>query len=197
MCYNAQVSLNTFLLGMFAMYFQYDKKNPWILLFWFSFISVQLCEYFIWKNLHNVPKNRFYSQMTMLCILLQPVFAIKSAHLRHENKWLGAYVLFCVLSIMIFSPTPKRGPISVVASNKHLIWKWSMYPMWICMIWVFFLIAPMWYRNISVGLFTLLTLMISIWTYYRDGTWQSMWCWISTIGSFYVIWDGIYKPSCI
>ncbi len=64
MCWNQHVSLNTFLFSSFILiliiynnkYTQYKIKelnNVWIYVFFFSFISMQLIEFFIWRNINN------------------------------------------------------------------------------------------------------------------------------------------------
>ncbi len=65
MCWNATVSLNTFLFSFFAVNFAYFNNviNIYEYLFINSFISMQLIEYFTWKNLNNKNLNRLLSQL--------------------------------------------------------------------------------------------------------------------------------------
>ena len=69
MCWNAEVSLNTFLFSSFVLcliiynntYTQYkikDFNNIWIYLFFVSFILMQLFEFFIWRNVDNKLYNK-------------------------------------------------------------------------------------------------------------------------------------------
>ena len=55
MCWNETVSLNTFLFSFFAINFAYFNNviNGYEYLFYYSFISMQLLEYFAWKHLNN------------------------------------------------------------------------------------------------------------------------------------------------
>ena len=71
MCWNPDISLNTFLFGVFALLFiflsntfsKYKLKeftNPLVYLFLFQIVVMQLIEFFIWKNLKTLiksPKN--------------------------------------------------------------------------------------------------------------------------------------------
>lgn len=55
MCWNQKVSLNTFLFSLFAASFAYFNNvlNFYTYLYFISFISMQLVEYFAWGNLNN------------------------------------------------------------------------------------------------------------------------------------------------
>lgn len=72
MCWNKDVSLNTFLFSSFILiliiynnkftkYKIHELNNNFIYFFLFSFILIQLIEYFIWKNLNNSFYNWFFS----------------------------------------------------------------------------------------------------------------------------------------
>lgn len=190
MCYSAQVSLDTFLLGLFASYFIYNKYKIWEFYFWLSFINIQLMEYFLWKNLHHTQLNHLFSILTMLLILSQPFLSIMASNLKHKQSWKAFYVMFAIyMAVMCVMTNPFK---TVKAPNGHLLWKWSVLPFWIVILWAVFLIVPLWHRDRMTGLFTTITFIVSLYTYYSTQTWQSMWCWMSTIASFYIIWNGIY-----
>jgi hypothetical protein len=78
MCWNATVSLNTFLFSFFGINFAYFNNviNIYEYLFCYSFISIQLVEYFTWKHLHNKKLNRLLSQLGLFIIFMQPLFFI-------------------------------------------------------------------------------------------------------------------------
>ena len=72
----------------------------------------------------------------------------------------------------------KRG------ENKHLIWYWldlSIY--WIIIGLLFYLIPAYFnkYNNKFLFVFALITLIISLYFYYKYKTWGTMWCYISNI----------------
>ena len=64
MCWNSEVSLNTFAFSTFVLgmiiynnaYTQYkipELNNIWVYLLLFSVISMQLVEFFVWRNIDN------------------------------------------------------------------------------------------------------------------------------------------------
>ncbi len=75
MCWNASVSLNTYIFGLFACIFSYMNNRIKLpnILFYQSFMLMQLIEYFIWKKQFS---NKLLSQIGYLLIFSQPIFSI-------------------------------------------------------------------------------------------------------------------------
>jgi hypothetical protein len=75
MCWSANVSLNTYIFGLFACIFSYmnNRIKLYNLFFLQSFMSIQLIEYFVWKKQFS---NKLLSQIAYILILVQPIFAI-------------------------------------------------------------------------------------------------------------------------
>ncbi len=82
MCWNKDISINTFLFGFLSLCFIYYAntytkyksstfKNPLVYLFLLTVISIQLIEYFLWKNLNNISKNAFYSRLASFIIFIK------------------------------------------------------------------------------------------------------------------------------
>jgi hypothetical protein len=83
MCWNAEVSLNTFLFSGFVLllimynnnYTQYKIQfiegidNIWAYIFLFSWILMQLFEFFIWKNINNPGLNTIFSILASILLL--------------------------------------------------------------------------------------------------------------------------------
>jgi hypothetical protein len=60
MCWNAEVSLNTFIFSTFGAFFALINHYDWkIVLFTYVFSSMQFVEYMLWNNLNNVKINEF------------------------------------------------------------------------------------------------------------------------------------------
>ena len=86
MCYNSQVSLNTFLFSFSVLILIYINRNgkyrlenfhnKYVYLLFFSIIVMQLLEYFLWKNIDNEKMNKLLSIIGLIIILLQPFFSI-------------------------------------------------------------------------------------------------------------------------
>ena len=87
MCWNEHVSLNTFLFSSFVLllifynntYTQYkikDFNSLGVYLFFISFISMQLIEFFIWRNINNAFYNHIFSTMAAMLIFIQPIITL-------------------------------------------------------------------------------------------------------------------------
>ena len=108
MCWNEHVSLNTFLFSSFVLllilynntYTQYKLKyfdNIWIYLFFISFISMQLIEFFIWRNIDNKFYNHIFSTMAAMLIFIQPVVSLMLIpNISLRNILLCAYLVLFI-----------------------------------------------------------------------------------------------------
>jgi glycosyltransferase involved in cell wall biosynthesis len=197
MCWNASVSLNTFVFGVFALLFSYfndDIKIP-VAISYLSIIIMQLIEYFVWSKTYS---NSLLSQIAFLVIIFQPIFQILSIEKRPELilYLLVAYIIFMLtractssLNTVNFSMVP--------AENGHLAWKWLNCNLFIILIWYMFFAS----RLIIDKLYSTLTLLtifliISIILYKDTQTWGSMWCWVCNFSSLYLILKVFYKDIC-
>lgn len=202
MCWNQHVSLNTFLFSIFVLllviynnqYTPYKLKTAHTLyqyLFLLSFITMQLLEFFAWRNMKDPYYNLFISFLISLLLFIQPIvslFLLENQTLR--NKLIGFYLLFS-LGIFLFeivswrektwSQIAKSISISV-SPTGHLRWKSADHPVadnvavfvWMC----FFMFSFFYNGNIGTILFALSLFAASIYGYYKDGSYKSMWCWV-------------------
>ena len=198
MCWNASVSLNTYIFGLFASSFAYYNGITNILgfIFYQSFIIIQLIEYFIWSKTFS---NKLLSQIALFFILCQPILNIIKIETLPEiiPYLLIAYFVFIIILYTIIIPLNTIQFSSVQSKNGHLSWKWLNWNIYIIAIWYAFLslrwiIDKMYLTLIFVTIF----LIISIILYKETNTWGSMWCWISNIISFYFILAVFYKDFC-
>jgi hypothetical protein len=198
MCWNASVSLNTFVFGVFALLFSYfndDIKIP-VAISYLSIIIMQLIEYFVWSKTYS---NSLLSQIAFLVIFCQPIFQILSIEKRPE------LIQYLLLTYFIFVIIVWTGIIYVTnidfsmipAENGHLAWKWLNCNLLIILIWYMFFASRLIIDKIYIT-FTLLTifLIISIILYKDTQTWGSMWCWICNLISLYLILKVFYKDIC-
>ena len=84
MCWNKEVSLNTFIFGTISLLFIYYNNtythyklkefiNTWIYLLIFSVICMQLLEYYIWDNIKDMSINKKLTILSFMLILIQPL----------------------------------------------------------------------------------------------------------------------------
>jgi len=198
MCWNASVSLNTYIFGLFASSFAYYNGTTNLLGFilYQSFIIMQLIEFFIWSKTFS---NRLLSQIALFAILCQPVLNI----LKIETQpalipyLLVAYFLFIIIIYTIITPLNTLDFSSVPSKNGHLAWKWFTWNIYIIAIWFAFLSARWIIDEMYLILvFVAIILAVSVILYKETKTWGSMWCWLANAMSFYFILLVFYKDLC-
>ena len=206
MCWNEHVSLNTFLFSSFVLllilynntYTQYKIaffNNLWIYLFFVSFISMQLVEVFIWRNIDNKLYNHIFSTMAAMLIFIQPIVSLMIlSNIPLRNKLLVAYlVVFIPYFAYIFITNQMKSSIS---NKGHLIW-WFLGPNMLLLFgWVFFFLFSFIYTQTFYGfLFGAVLLCISFYNYYNDKTIGSMWCWVvNSVMIYYAFYLLFYLP---
>jgi hypothetical protein len=198
MCWNASVSLNTYLFSTFASLFAYSNgvTNLLGLIFYQSFVIMQLIEYFIWTKTFS---NRLLSQIALFVVLCQPILNI----IKIENKaeWipyiLVAYFVFIAILYTVVIPFNTIEFSSTPSKNGHLSWKWLDWNIYIVAIWFAFL-SVRWIIDEIHFTFIIITvfLIVSIILFKETKTWGSMWCWIVNVVSFYLILRVFYNDLC-
>lgn len=182
MCWNAEVSLQSFLLGMsFIGIGAYLHVSLPILFFCFTIVCMQLVEYIVWSNYDDVEVNRRASIGAYLLLVLQPIasiLTIPQSPLR--NLFLASYI---ILSTAIGFLFPREYEFRMErAANGHLSWKWltkekATYVA--LLVYFIFLFGPLFLqKEYSLLSLAFLTLSLSVYSYWKENTWGSMWCWI-------------------
>ena len=214
MCWNAEVSLNTFAFSTFVLgmiiynnaYTQYkipELNNIYVYLLFFSVISIQLVEFFIWRNIDNKYYNHLFSLVACGLLLLQPFFSIMTtSNINIRNIVLVGYIFLAVPYFLYQSST--KYVHSIVTKSGHLKWEmvdidknsylrilnWS--------IWLFFFLFSFLYNLHIIGfLFLVIILGIVSYNYFQDNSIGSMWCWlVNSISIYYAGYLLIYLPFC-
>jgi hypothetical protein len=181
MCWSARVSLNTYLVAAFGTVFALMNGMPWNIVAWLHLFSLmQLVEYFLWTNLSHPFWNPFYSSLGLLILVLEPIasmFLMQPGTTR--NAFLGAYILFLLLILAVYYPW---RIYTSVAKNGHLHWFWQSprMPLVFNIVWIgFFLIPLILSKYYWLAAFGFITVIVSILTYYKYGTWGTVWCWFA------------------
>jgi branched-subunit amino acid ABC-type transport system permease component len=202
MCWNQYVSLNTFVFSAFVLVliiynnkyspYKLDELNSiYAYFFLMSFFVMQLIEFFLWRNLNNKELNKLFSNLGALLLLLQPVASLtllKDIDLR--NKMLTLYII-PAFSYFIYEFT-NRDFLTVVSKTGHLKWDWvdvSGNKRILLIVWLFFLFFSIFYNKYYLALvYTVGLLIISLYSYQKDGSFGSLWCWsINSLMLFYAI----------
>jgi len=197
MCWNKTVSLNTFLFSFFGINFAYFNNviNSYEYLFFYSFISMQLVEYFTWKYLDNKKINRLLSQLGLFLIALQPILFIlipNNVKFNIKASLITLYVMFFFFSGILLNVNFSMTK----APNGHLAWNWLIVPPLYAFIWSLFLLVILLYikKYILFAIHVIVFLAI-YYTYYKTNTWGSLWCWIANIIGGFLIIRTFFKSS--
>jgi len=206
MCWNASVSLNTFLFSSFILaliiynnlFTQYkiqELNNTWIYLFLASFIFMQLIEFFIWKNINDKFYNNIFSICGTLLLFVQPIVSIMIL----SNIQLRNFLLLFYLLLAIPYSTYKyftKNIHSVISESGHLRWNFFGTTPLTWIVWLFFFLFSFIYEKQYFGfIFGLIMLCITFINYKNDHTVWSMWCWsVNSIMIYYAFYLLIYLP---
>lgn len=208
MCWNEHISINTFLFSSFVLllivynntYTPYKItifNNIWMYIFFISFISMQLIEYFIWRNIDNTFYNNIFSTMAAILIFIQPIISLMLLpDISLRNNLLVMYLVFFIpYFIHKFINNNIRSQIS---NKGHLEWLFFDTNMLLFFGWLFFFLFSFFYtRSIGVLLFGIVLFCISWYNYYKDKTIGSMWCWIVNSSMiYYACYLLLYLPFC-
>ena len=198
MCWNASVSLNTYIFGLFASLFSYYNGYGNILsvIFYQSFIIMQLLEYFIWTKTFS---NKLLSQIALFVILCQPIFNIIKieTYPKAIPYLLAAYLIFIIILYTLIIPIDTINFSTVSSKNGHLSWKWLNWNIYIIFIWYTFL-STRWIIDKMYMIFIVISvlLIITLILYKETNTFGSMWCWVANVLSIYLIFVVFYKDMC-
>ena len=210
MCWNKDVSLNTFLFSSFVLVliiynnaftkYKIQSLNDirWYLLI-ASIISMQLAEFFIWKNIHNTFYNNVFSIVALIILILQPFFSImllSNLYLRNV-----LHIVYLLLVIPFVTYTSYNHHIhTAINENGNLRWLFidtKQIPLWIIWLgWLFFFLFSFIYEGFFLGVaFALVTLLI-VFLNYKDGSSAgSKWCWaVNSFMIFCAIYLLIFLP---
>ena len=198
MCSNASVSLNTYIFGLFASLFSYYNGfgNILSVIFYQSFIIMQLLEYFIWTKTFS---NKLLSQIALFIVLCQPIFNIIKieTYPKAISYLLAAYLIFIIILYTLIIPIDTINFSTVSSKNGHLSWKWLNWNIYIIFIWYTFL-STRWIIDKMYMIFIVISvlLIITLILYKETNTFGSMWCWVANVLSIYLIFVVFYKDMC-
>jgi hypothetical protein len=197
MCWNADVSINTFLFSCLALVFvwytnTYTKyKTPlfdnWLAYAAFlSVSSMQLVEFFLWRNLDDPYWNRVFSRIGFLLIWIQPWLFLLLA----KSSLATVYFVIAVLEAVYLFLIKNSDSYTTKDRSAHLVWKWVNidYEVYIIItsVWLLFIFYSLFPLKEYVLLtFGVVALLYSAYRFHSSGSCGSVWCWMI---NGYFIW---------
>lgn len=182
MCWNAEVSLQSFLIGIAATFVGYQNglSIP-ITLFCLTIVFMQLIEYFVWSSLGNQRANFRYSVLASLLLWFQPVASILTLPSKSIPSVLGSYIGLSFLGSMMNKEPMEESYRMYKGENGHLVWNWlkkDLQTTIALLVYFVFLLGPLVVRKEWTLLTVALTTLAgSLYSFYESNTWGSMWCW--------------------
>jgi len=202
MCWNTEVSLNTFLFSLFGILFAYFNNviGGFETLYYFSFSSMQLLEYFTWKNLSDRKMNAFLSKVGLFLVFIQiPLFILHQPNVKSNIKMV-LVILYLMFSLFVKSHYSIDFSMKK-AVNGHLAWNWLNFPAHIIIIYLSFILGLLFYEKEYLKFIIYFVVIFAIYyTYNNTNTWGSLWCWISNVLALKLICQVFLKstsPNCL
>ena len=179
MCWNADVSLKTYLLGMalaaLTKYRGSVDNATWAFLVLFT--HMQLVEYFLWKNMDNPQQLELWSKIGSIVIVSQPLFLMNM--MKDSKLKLQLMAVYLAVVVGWFALKTKRFETRVGA-NGHLVWDWFPASSTWAILWVVSWFTPLILsQNYKLLFLSLAGFIPSVYYYLKYNTWGTMWCWIS------------------
>ena len=212
MCWNSDVSLNTFVFVVCSLVFLYlsntytkyklkEFQNPLIYLLLFLVAAMQLVEFFLWKNLSNKSLNTLLSKAACSLVVLQLltlIFMIPAE--RSRNMFLFCFMLYFILKWLfktIFRPPTHWS--TTVGSNGHLSWDWmnytGIYSGFIVAFLFMYVAALILVGFPALSVVSISFLAVSAFYYFKHNTFGTMWCWaVNFLLLYYVLQILIVQP---
>jgi len=180
MCWNKEVSLNTFLFGMISMtiVLLLNKISFITILLALTLSLIQLMEYYAWNNINN--KDAIFKLSIIGYFIIVSQILILNYGFLNNNDRLISVIIILVLSIYFFIYNYQNDKFYMEkGKNKHLIWHWVDIPTPLLLIVLIFYIYPAIQYGIITSMAIIVPLLISLYYYYKYKTWGSMWCYMS------------------
>ena len=194
MCWNPDISLNTFIFAILALLFiflantftKYKNviSNPYFYLFFLLVAFVQLMEFLLWRNLSNKKLNVFFSKILCGLVLLQPIMLIFMI----PDMFIKLFILLCYICVLIYIKYSSSSSFvfhTSIGKNGHLLWEWSNFNnIYLLIINLLFYIIPLiLINNLIITIAALGTIIFSLYFNgsFITGTFGSVWCWLSNI----------------
>jgi hypothetical protein len=162
-------------------------------LFYLSFISMQLVEYFAWKNMSD---TEIPSKVGLFIIFLQIPLMI-NMYYRDKPYVNLLYAMYFTFTAFIFFTTQVKYSMHK-APNGHLSWDWlnSFSKVHLVTFILFYVVLALYRPDVNTSLFLIVSIAFSWYTYYSSGTFGSMWCWFANILSLHWILQVFMKELC-
>lgn len=189
MCYNAEISLNTYIFGSIIgiILLLLNKTSILLIYFVYSITLMQLVEYLAWiniddknnDNINNKQNNIYYLSIIGCLILLIQVLILNTINLEGIERII-IIILILIIFIYGFYYNYKNNQFDItIGKNRHLIWHWLDIEYLNIIVLFFWLYSVLRIGNYYLFILASLSIIYSIYNYYKYKTFGSMWCFMA------------------
>ena len=195
MCFSKEVSLVTFILGLFTSYLCYSVNTPQykiIGLFFAFVILMQGIDYLLWKHQQCDDLNKNISTTGMLLNHLQPIilFILKNVYLKTSKVEVFVLIVYLMTIIPYSLQFIKDKKCTEKSKTNHLLWKWNGLD-YAEIVYIIFLITLVILSsfNKSFSLIIFLSFFLSYFIYHNETVVGNMWCFFAVFAPlfFYIL----------
>jgi len=197
MCYNKDISLYTYLIGLVASFLLIQKKDKDLKIlgcFFLFVIHMQLIEYFLWTNNKCNMRNINLSHIGALIMFIQPIILYllifnynKELYIKNKIKINIILIIYVILLIIYCINLFPIGCTNVTKlSSPYLQWSWfyKKNPKFLTLCFPIALMILIYYGltkpyNLYVSLICIISFIISFIIYKKQRAFGSLWCWFA------------------
>ena len=191
MCYSEEVSLFTFLFGIFSSILCLTVNTPEykiIGIFFIFVILVQLIQYLLWKHQICDDINKSLSLTQMIIVNLQPIILLslififkKDNFIKNKNFLITVIVSYLAIIIPYTIKYINDQNCIIKNEENHLIWKWVQQKYNVIVYAIFILVLVL--ISLSSGIksfpyIIFISYFISFIIYYDKPYIGEMWCFL-------------------
>jgi len=197
MCYNKDVSLYTYLIGLVASFLLIQKKDKDLKIlgcFFIVIIHMQIIEYFLWTNNKCNMKNITLSHLGAVTLFIQPIILYlaiiyynNELYIKNKVKINSILIIYIILLSIYSIHLFPLGCTSVTKlSSPYLQWSWFYkknpelltlcFPLALTILVYYGLTPP---YNLYVSLLCILSFIVSYIIYNKKRVFGTLWCWFA------------------
>jgi hypothetical protein len=156
-----------------------------VYIFFISFITMQLIEFFIWRNLEDKKMNKLFSILGAFLLIIQPIASLMMLK-NNKLKWKMLTIYSIPALIYFIYQLNYHNFYTEVSKTGHLKWHWSISNYKITFAFIFYMYFLMYSifvnKHYLLMFYALFLLLLSYYLYINDETVNSIWCW--SVNSF-------------
>ena len=206
MCFNANISITTFLLGVVAIIIGYINKTITYSfgLFYFSVIFMQFIEFLIWVYLNNSKINNYLSIVGSLLLKIQPLLLLYVLY-SYDKEIIVLLILLLILYYLISLILNNTNYRTIIGKNKSLQWDFlnmsqiNLLFYYISALIILYFIYKKdndkYFKFLLISFIVIFTIsfIFTFTRHYYDNTFGSLFCFYINLFSLVIIITSIYK----